>query len=72
MDKDSVKQIICAAIDNIPECAGIIDCYTEHSYMSGEAYIKIRIEVKDKTDRNITDFHNVAHDAFGTKMDFIS
>lgn len=28
VDKEQVKKMICKAVDNIPECAEIIDCYT--------------------------------------------
>lgn len=72
MDRDGVKKKVCQAIDNIPDCAGITDCYTEHSYCSGEAVIKIYIEVKEETEENIVEFHNVAHDAFNTDMGFMS
>lgn len=71
-EKDEVKEMLCKAIDNIPDCAKIMDCYTEHSFMSDEAYIKIYIEVQDKTGDNIIDFHNKAHDAFESGMDSIS
>lgn len=30
MDKESVKKMINQAVDNIPNCAEIADCYTEH------------------------------------------
>ena len=72
MDKERVKDLICKAIDNIPDCAGIVDCYTEHSYYDTEAYIKVFIKVNEETDENIIEFHNIAHDAFGTDMGFIS
>lgn len=72
MDKEMVKKMVCEAIDNIPECAEIQDCYTEHSYYDSEAYIKIRVAVKEETDENIEQFHDVAHDAFSTDMGFIS
>lgn len=72
MDKEKVKDLICKAIDNIPDCAEIVDCYTEYSYFSAEAYIKVAIKVKEETDGNISEFHDIAHDAFGTDMGFIS
>ena len=72
MDKDKVKELICKAIDNIPDCAEIKDCYTEHSFGDSEAWIKIHVAVKEETDENIIEFHNVAHDAFDTDMGFIS
>ena len=72
LDKEKVKEMICKAIDNIPDCAGITDCYTEHSFMSPNAYIKIEVKAKDETDKNIVEFHNHAHDAFGAEMGFIS
>ena len=72
MDKEKVKDLICKAIDNIPDCAEIIDCYTEHSFGDTEAYIKVFIKVKEENDENIIKFHNVAHNAFGTDMGFIS
>lgn len=72
MDKEEIKKLVCKAIDNIPECAEIKDCYTEHSYGDTEAYIKISVEVKNKTKENIIKFHNVAHNAFDTDMGFIS
>lgn len=72
MDKEKVKKMICEAIDNIPDCAEIKDCYTEHSYGDVEAYIKIYIKVKEEIDDNIIEFHNIAHNAFGTNMGFIS
>lgn len=72
MNKEKVKELLCQAIDNIPDVAEIKDCYTEHSFGDSEAYIKIFIKVKDETDENIIEFHNAAHDAFGTEMGFIS
>lgn len=72
IEKEKVKQMVCQAIDNIPDCAEIVDCYTEHSYFDSEAYIKIHVKVKEETDENIIKFHNVAHDAFETDMGFIS
>lgn len=72
MDKERVKDLICQAIDNIPDCAEIADCYTEHSFGAAEAYIKVYVKVKEDTDENIMGFHNIAHDAFGTDMGFIS
>jgi len=72
MNKDIVKKLICEAIDNIPECAEINDCYTEHSFGDTEAYIKIHVKVKDETRENINLFHDIAHNAFNTNMGFIS
>lgn len=72
MNNEKVKELLNKAIDNIPACAEIVDCYTEHSFGDSEAYIKVRIKVKEETDENIINFHNVAHDAFGTDMGFIS
>lgn len=72
VDKESVKDLICKAIYNIPDCAEIVDCYTQHSFLDTEAYIKVFIKVKEETDENIVEFHNMAHDAFGTGMGFIS
>lgn len=72
MDKERVKDLICKAIDNIPEYAEIVDCYTEHSFGDTEAYIKVSIKVKEETDENVLKFHNIAHDSFGTDMGFIS
>ena len=68
MDKEQIKKMICQAIDNIPDCAEIKDCYTEHGFMAAEAYIKIFVKVTEETDANIIEFHNIAHDAFGTEM----
>lgn len=72
MDKESVKDLICKAIDNIPNCAEIVDCYTQHGFGDKEAYINVHIKVREETDENIIEFHNIAHDAFGTDMGFIS
>lgn len=72
MDKEKIKELICKAIDNIPNCAEIVDCYTQHSFCDTEAYIKVLVKVKEETDENIIEFHNIAHDAFGTDMGFIS
>mgnify|MGYP003296054262 CR=1 FL=1 len=72
VEKEKVKKMICQAIDNIPDCAEIKDCYTEHSFGDSEAYIKVFIKVKEETNENIIEFHNIAHDAFGTDMGFIS
>lgn len=74
MDKEKVKEMLSQAIDNIPDCAEITDCYTEHSYGSKSAYIYIAVEIKESAinDENISEFHNIAHRAFGTNMDFIS
>ncbi len=72
MDKERVKKMINQAVDNIPNCAEIADCYTEHSFGATEAYIKLFIKVKEETDENIIEFHNIAHDSFGTDMGFIS
>lgn len=72
VDKEKVKEMICEAIDNVPECAEIIDCYTEHSYGDCQAFIKLVIKVKDTTDENLLEFHDIAHNAFYTDMGFIS
>lgn len=72
MDKEKVREMVCEAINNIPECAEIVDCYTEHSFGDSEAYIKIHVRVKEETEDSIMEFHNVAHDAFNTDMGFIS
>lgn len=72
IDAETTKTLICNAIDNIPDCAGITDCYTEHSFGDTEAWIKIHIAVKENTDDNRLIFHEVAHDAFNTDMGFIS
>ncbi len=72
MNKDIVKKMLCEAIDNIPDCAEIKDCYTEHSFGDTEAYIKIQIKVKDESEENIIQFHNIAHNAFNTDMGIIS
>ncbi|WP_026884285.1 hypothetical protein [Clostridium akagii] len=72
VDKEQVKKMICKAVDNIPECAEIIDCYTEHSSGDCKAFIKVVIKVKDITDENTLELQNTAHDAFNTDMGFIS
>jgi hypothetical protein len=72
MNKDYVKNIICQAINHIPKYAEISDCYVEHSYGSSEAYIKIRIETKNKDNKTICKFHDLAHNSFDTEMDLIS
>ena len=72
LDKKKVKKLICKAIDNIPDCAEIVDCYTEHSFMDTDAYIMVHVKVKEETDENVVEFHDIAHDAFGTDMGFIS
>lgn len=72
MDKQKVKDMICKAIDNIPECANITDCYVEHGFASSEAYIKVVIEAIDKTENSLSKFHRVAHNSFDTNMDNIS
>lgn len=72
MDKEEVKKMLCKAIDNIPQCAEIKDCYTEHNYGEGKAYIKILVEVKDKSESSVLTFHNIAHEAFNTDMGFMS
>lgn len=64
--------MICKAIDNIPECAEIIDCYTEHSNGDCQAFIKIVVKVKGTAEENISEFHDIAHNAFNTDMGFIS
>lgn len=72
MEKEKVKDILCKAIDNIPEYAEIKDCYIEHSYGDNQAYMKVIIRVKDNTEDNIIKFHDIAHNSFNTDMDFIS
>ncbi|MFG3435065.1 hypothetical protein [Lysinibacillus fusiformis] len=72
MDKEKVKEMVCKAIDNIPDCADIVDCYTEHSFGDSQAFIKVVVEVKEETEENITQFHNIAHEAFDSSMDFTS
>ncbi|UYZ39064.1 hypothetical protein OD350_28750 (plasmid) [Clostridium beijerinckii] len=72
MDKEKVKKMLCEAIDNIPECADVEDCYTEYSYGDCKAYIKTVIKVKDETEDNKIKFHDIAHNAFNTDMGFIS
>lgn len=71
-DKETVKKLVCAAIDNVPDCAEITDCYTEHSYADFKAYITICVEVKEQTEENQIAFHDSAHNAFDTDMDAIS
>ena len=72
MDKEEVKKMICEAIDNIPNCASIVDAYVQHSFCDSEAYIKVHVKVNEETDENLIEFHNVAHNAFDTKLEFIS
>lgn len=66
------KKLICEAIDNIPSCAVIKDCYVEHSFGAAEAFIKIKIKVKEDTAEAVQEFHEVAHNAFNTSMGLIS
>lgn len=68
MTKEEAKELICKAIDNIPDYAIIEDCYTVHKYGSSEAIICIEIGLNDKTEENIADFHCIAHNAFSTGM----
>lgn len=72
MNKEEVKSMICKAIDNIPECASVVDVYTEHSFCDTEAFIKVVVRVNEETEENIIAFHNVAHYAFDTDMGMIS
>lgn len=72
MDREEVKKLICEAIDNIPNCADIADAYVEHSFGDSEAWIKVHVKVNEETDKNIIEFHNIAHNAFDTKLGFIS
>lgn len=71
-DKEKVKAMLCQAIDNIPDCAEIKDCYVEHSFCSSKAYIHVVIETKEDADKSISTFHDAAHSAFGTDMGFMS
>lgn len=71
MDKEEVKRLICEAIDNIPDCAEIADCYTEHGFGDTKAYIKVFVKVNEETGENVVEFHNIAHRAFGVDMGFI-
>lgn len=64
--------MVCQALDHIPDCAGIVNYYTEHSYGSEEAFIKIHIKVKEESAENMTAFHNAAHGAFETDIGFMS
>lgn len=72
MEKEKVKNMLCDAINNIPESAEITDCYIEHSYGDCKAYIKVAVEVKEKSDKNILEFNSIAHNAFDTNMGIIS
>ncbi len=72
MDKEKVKQMLCTAIDNIPEYAEIKDCYEEHSFGDCKAYLHVVIEVTKKTDDNLNKFHKIAHNSFNTDMDSMS
>ncbi|MBD8524048.1 hypothetical protein [Lysinibacillus fusiformis] len=72
MDKEKVKVMICKAIDNIPNCADIVDCYTEHSFGDSQAFIKVVVKVNEATEENLTQFHNIAHKAFDSNMGFTS
>lgn len=72
MNKEEVKSMICKAIDNIPDCASIVDCYTEHPFCSSEAIIHIIVKVKNDTEESIIAFNDMAHCTFGTEMGFIS
>jgi len=71
-DKITVKTMVCEAIDNIPDCAEIKACYVEHEFMDSKAVIHIEVAVKNETGENVVEFHNCAHEAFGTKMGFHS
>ena len=59
MDKESVKDLICKAIDNIPNCAEIVDCYTQHGFADTEAYMnflqgaRYAITLKNTSTRNV-------------------
>ena len=72
MDKEKVKVMICKAIDNIPNCADIVDCYTEHSFGDSQAFIKVVVKVKEETEENLTQFHSITHKAFDSGMDLTS
>lgn len=74
--KADVKNMLCKAIDSIPDCAEIVDCYSEHNFASYEAYLKVKIvvppEKQDEKGENQIEFHNIAHDAFHSGMGFMS
>lgn len=72
MQKEKIKDILCKAIDNIPDYAEVKDFYTEHSYGDNKAYIKVVVELKDTENDNIEVFNDIAHNSFNTEMDFIS
>lgn len=72
MDRQKVKNMLCDAIDNIPECANIIDCYVEHGFVSNEARIIIVAKTIDNTEDSLLEFHKIAHNSFDTDMDNIS
>lgn len=72
MNKQDVKELICKAIDNVPDCAEIYDVYTEHCFGNSEAFIKVHIKLKDEREDDIIDFHNIAHKSFNTDMGFTS
>jgi hypothetical protein len=68
MDKVKVKDMICKAVDNLPDCADIVDCYVEHSLGDSQAFIKIVIKVKEETEESISEFNEAAHKAFSSNM----
>lgn len=72
MDKQRIKDMLCNAIDNIPEGADIVDCYVEHGFGSNEARIVVVAKTIDNTENSLIEFHGIAHNSFNTDMDNIS
>ena len=72
MDKEKLKEMLCKAIDNIPDCAAVKGCWVEHSYGAFEASVHIDISVTDPNEENQTTFCEAAHRSFYTELELIS
>lgn len=71
MDKEKVKRLVCEAIDNIPDCAEITECWSEHNLYSPTASIHINIMAKDRSKKTLIEFNDAARNSFGTNMDSV-
>lgn len=74
MRKDQVKAMLCAAIDNIPECANVVDCVVCHTDGTPDASIVVQINMLESaldSESAYAAFHDSAKTAFGTGMECI-
>ena len=74
MSRDQVKAMLCAAIDNIPECANVMECVVCHTDGAPDASIVVHIQMLEcalESENAYAAFHDSAQAGFGTGMDYV-